>query len=368
MKRTAALVLFAVLPLAAQQYKIAVVGLAHTHVWSHLPEMLKGDPVKLVGVADESQESLDRAKRTVPAALLYTDYKKMINETMPDIVWGFSETYRHVEIVRYCAPKKIHVILEKPLAATYEQALEIQRLARQYGIQVLTNYSSTWRSGDYAAKAAMDAGEIGAPYRLRAIVGHGGPGDPKTSPFAAWLADPVKNGGGALMDFASYSVNWALWLKGYPQSVYATALHLRPEMFPNVEDSSTVILNYKDAIAIIEGSWDLPRSFADREVFGRQGSMYIVNDKVELRKTPQRGPGGGVPAGPVDMKVDPLPPERAQALAYMVNKLRANQPLDGMSALDLNVQTMEVLEAAKLSIRTGRAVALPLSKSQSDAR
>src|ERR1017187_6236874 len=82
MKRTAALVLFAVLPLAAQQYKIAVVGLAHTHVWSHLPEMLKGDPVKLVGVADESQESLDRAKRTVPAALLYTDYKKMIDETM----------------------------------------------------------------------------------------------------------------------------------------------------------------------------------------------------------------------------------------------------------------------------------------------
>jgi scyllo-inositol 2-dehydrogenase (NADP+) len=360
MKRIIAISIFAVLPLAAQEYRIAVVSLAHSHAWSHLPAMLKGDQVKLVGVADESQALLDRAKRTVPENLLYTDYRKMIDETKPDIVWAFSETYRHVEIVRYCAPRKIHVIVEKPLAAAYGQALEIQRLARQFGIQVLTNYSSTWRSGDYAAKAAIEGGEIGPVFRLRAIVGHGGPGDPKKSAFAAWLADPVKNGGGALMDFASYSVNWALWLKGIPESVYATTLHLRPEMFPDVEDSSTVILNYRDAVAIIEGSWDLPRSFADHEVLGRQGSMYIVNDRVDLRKTPQRGGRGA--SQPVDMKVDPLPPERAETLAYLVNRLHNNQSLDGMSALDINVQTMEVLEAAKLSIQTGRAVPLPLPR------
>ncbi|SPE35384.1 hypothetical protein SBA6_450001 [Candidatus Sulfopaludibacter sp. SbA6] len=60
--------------------------------------------------------------------------------------------------------------------------------------------------------------------------------------------------------------------------------------------------------------------------------------------------------------VGPLPPERAEPIAYLVDHIRTKQPLDGPSALDLNVQTQEVLEAAYISVKTGRAVLLPLKK------
>jgi hypothetical protein len=46
----------------------------------------------------------------------------------------------------------------------------------------------------------------------------------------------------------------------------------------------------------------------------------------------------------------------------MVDHIRRKQPLDGPSALDLNVAVQEVLEAAKISIRTGKAVPLPLKQ------
>ena len=97
------------------------------------------------------------------------------------------------------------------------------------------------------------------------MTGHNGPGDPRKSSFAAWLADPVKNGGGVLMDFGCYMVLWSMGLKGMPESVYATAQHLKPEMFPNVEDHALIVLNYKDGMAILEASWDLPPAQRTRQ-------------------------------------------------------------------------------------------------------
>jgi predicted dehydrogenase len=300
----------------------------------------------------------------VPEELIFSDYKKMIDQTKPDIVWAFTETNRHLEVVEYCAPRGIHVIVEKPLAATYQEALAIQALARKHKINVLTNYGSTWQPANYAVKAALDAGVIGPVYRLRAVQGHNGPGDPKTSSFAAWLADPVKNGGGALMDFGCYIVNWSLWLKGRPESVYATANHLKPEVYPNVEDNATMLLNYKDGVAILEASWDLPpRPPSGSEIFGRTGSMLMAGRRVEVRKAGPRPAGSSSSRGtqePEELKIDQLPPERAEPIAYMVDRIRMKQPLEGMSGLDQNVAVNEILEAAKLSIKTGRAVTLPL--------
>ncbi len=348
-------VCFIALPLPAQQYKIAVVSGLHAHVWTPLKLALKGDTMKFVGFAESLPSLVAQAKKTgVPDDLIFSDYKKMIDQTKPDIVWAFTETYRHLEVVEYCAPRGIHVIVEKPLAATYKQALAIQNLARKHNIQVLTNYGSTWQAFNYAVKAAVDAGAIGPVYRLRAVVGHGGPGDPKKSSFVAWLADPVKNGGGALVDFGCYSMLWSVWMKGLPASVYTSVLHLKPEMYPKVEDNATIILNYKDGVSILEASWDLPpRPPSGNEVFGRTGSI-VMGRTIELRKA------GAQQAEPI--KVEPLPPEHSNAIAYLVNRLSTKQPLEGMTALDINVQVQEVLEAAKMSVKTGKAIRLPLKK------
>jgi len=358
-KRILTVLFFLALPLSAQQYKIAVVSGLHAHVWAPLKIMLKGDKVKLVGFAETVPELVAQAKKTgVPDALIFSDYKKMIEETKPDMVWAFTETYRHLEVVEFCAPRGIHVIVEKPLAATYKQALAIQKLSRKHNTHVLTNYGSTWQASNYAVKAAVEAGAIGPVYRLRAVVGHGGPGDPKTSSFVAWLADPVKNGGGALVDFGCYSMLWSLWMKGLPESVYTSVLHLKPETYPKVEDNATIILNYKDGVAIFEGSWDLPpRPPSGNEVFGRTGSI-VMGRTVELRKSG----GRGAQQQPEQIKVTPLPPERSDAISYLVNRLTTKQPLEGMSALDINVQVQEVLEAAKMSVKTGKAIRLPLKR------
>ncbi|MEO7650451.1 MAG: Gfo/Idh/MocA family oxidoreductase, partial [Bryobacteraceae bacterium] len=277
MKRFATLLLLT-LPLVAQEYKIAVIGLVHSHVWGHLPEMLKGDPAKFVGISETNPELIAESKnRGAKAIPFFSDYKKMLDEAKPDIVWAFVENNRHLEMVEACAPRKINVIFEKPLASTYKDALAIQKLARKHGIQILTNYQMAWWPANYVAKAQADAGAVGQVWRLRGVVGHGGPGSTGVGKyFFDWLTDPVKNGAGALMDFGCYNALWSLWYMGRPQTVYAQVNQLRPATFPKVEDNSTMMLSYKNGVGLFEGSWDLPRSYQDLEVFGLKGSLYMT--------------------------------------------------------------------------------------------
>ena len=59
------------------------------------------------------------------------------------------------------------------------------------------------------------------------------------------------------------------------------------------------------------------------------------------------------------MTLDPLPPERAEPVAYMVNALRNKKDVEGLTALDINVGVVEIIDAAKESVKTGRAIPLP---------
>ncbi len=342
------------LPAAAAPPKIAVIGLLHSHVWSQLPNMVKGDVVTLVGVAEDHPELVAEAKKAgVADNLFFSDYNKMLDQVKPDFVWAFVENNRHLEVVKACAPRKISVIFEKPLASTAKDAAAIREIANKSGIYVMTNYQMAWWAANYTAKKVADDGDLGKIYRLRGVVGHGGPGSEgaRNSFFFEWLTDPVRNGAGALMDFGCYNALWSLWYMGVPQTVYARADHLQPEKFPKVEDNATIVLGYPNGDGIFEGSWDLPRSFQDLEVFGRKGSMTMVNGKVEVRKS-------GRNAGYEPVTIDPLPKERSSPLAYMANAIQTHQVPAGLVALDINVQVVQIIDAAKESIKTGKAVSL----------
>jgi hypothetical protein len=94
----------------------------------------------------------------------------------------------------------------------------------------------------------------------------------------------------------------------------------------------------------------LPRGFQELEVYGLGGSLNMRDGKTELRV-------GNQPAR--DLLLKPLEADRADPVAYMVGRMKANLPLDGLVALPINVEVVEILDAAKESVRLGRAVALP---------
>jgi len=342
----------AMVPAAAAECTIALVGLRHSHTWGHLASILKGAHAKLVGIAETDPDLIAEAgKAGAGKVAFFTNYKEMLDKVKPTMVWAFVENNRHQEIVEACGPRRIHVIFEKPLAATYKQAVAIERLAARYDIQVLTNFSPAWSPFHYAAKAVVDSGALGAPWRLRVTTGHGGvfPKSGRSKIFHEWLIDPEKNFAGALMDFGCYNALYALYYLGRPRSVYAYALHLRPQDFPRVEDSATMVLTYPNAAAILEQSWDLTPGVNAFEIVGYKGYIRQAEGKPEMRVRRQ-------PAAPLKKK--PLAPERSDPIAYMVDCLKNHRPVEGLVSLSYTVQVNEVLDAALRSIKSGKPVRL----------
>jgi predicted dehydrogenase len=334
--------------------KIAVIGLVHSHVWGHLTTMIEGKNATLVGVAEPNAELVAEARKAgVREDLFFTDYEKMLDQSKPDIVWAFVENNRHLEIAKACLPRHINLIFEKPLASSFEDAKQIQGLAAKYNVRVMTNYQMAWWPTNYSAKRTVDSGEIGTVYRLHGVVGHGGPGSEgaRNKYFFDWLTDPVKNGGGALMDFGCYNALWSLWYLGDPETVYAAVNHLRPDRFPKVEDNATIVLNYPNAVGIFEGSWNLPRSYQDLEIYGRPGGkppgiVRMSKAKVEVQR------GNQITTLPTET----LAPENSEPVAYMASCIRTNSPVAGLTAIDINVKVIRIIDLAKESVKTGRAV------------
>jgi predicted dehydrogenase len=337
-----------------QRFRIAIVGLVHSHAWGHLRSMAKMTQIEFVGIAEPNADLRNLAAKEAPGVALFEDYHKLLDEAKPEGVWAFVENDRHLELTRECAARGIHVIFEKPMAASYDQAVQMLDIARKHKIKLMINYQMAWWPNNYAAFNLAKSGELGKIWRVRSVIGHGGPApsspsDVRNQRFWDWLNDE-KRGGGALMDFTGYGAVWLRWYLGMPTTVYAITTHTRPDVYRS-NTNATVLASFPDnGVGIIEGSWDLPRSFQDVEVFGNKGSVYMTSSKIEAYVGRERK----------EVTAEALDENHSNPVPYFVYAVRGDKPMEGMVSPEFNVDVMQIVEAAQRSARSGQPVKLPL--------
>src|SRR5713226_2742140 len=338
----------------AEKTRLAIIGLDHDHVWELL-RYLKAEPeAELVAIAEPRPALVKEAKSQVPASVkFYSEYVQMLDEVKPEAVIVTTENDRHLEILRECAKRHIHYSTEKPMATNAADAREMERLAREANIKLMVNYWNAWVAPSHALFHRVRAGEVGPIEKIIVQYGHRGPKEIGISQqFANWLYDPVKNGGGAIMDFGCYGAELSLWLKGRPTRVYATTRKMKVEQNNKVDDDATIVLDYPDATAIIEASWDWPYTKDQVEVFGPKGSLLARHNTLQHRAADARGPN--VAPDGENVTLDVLPRETSNPISYFVDCIRNNKPIEDPVSARLNVQVMEILDAARESARTGK--------------
>jgi predicted dehydrogenase len=334
--------------------RLAVVGLDHDHVWSLLKDITGEPSAELVAIAETDAGLVSKAQKEVPASVkFYADYVEMLDQAKPEAVIVATSNDRHLEILRQCAKRHIHYSTEKPMATSAADAREMERLAREANIKLLVNYWNAWVAPSHDLFHRVRAGEVGSIQKIIVQYGHRGPKEIGISQqFANWLYDPVKNGGGAIMDFGCYGAELSLWLKGRPTRVYATTRKMKVKQNNKVDDDATIVLDYPDATAIIEASWDWPYTKEQVEVFGPKGSLLARHNTLQYRSADARGPN--VAADGENVALDALPKETSNPIAYFVDCIRNNKPIEDPVSARLNVQVMEILDAARESARTGK--------------
>jgi predicted dehydrogenase len=349
-----------VLHAGAARTRLAVVGLDHDHVWGIL-KTIAGEPdAELAGIADPHADLCDKAKAQAPAnAKLYSDYIQMLDEVKPEAIIVTTANNQHLGILRECAKRKIHYFTEKPMASTAADAREMERIAREAGIKLMVNYWNVWAPASQEALRKVQEGFIGPVNKMIVQYGHQGPKEIGTSKyFTEWLYDPIKNGGGALVDFGCYGADWALLLKGRPKSVFARALVLKPEQKNAVEDEALIILEYPDATAVLQASWNWPYGKGEVHLYGPKGSMHVRGDGL-LHQPAGQETFQAAPEG-TPLETNHQLPHMRNGIAHFVYCIRNNKPVEGAISAELNVGVNEVIDAAKESIRTRRAVELSI--------
>ncbi|MDR1381282.1 MAG: Gfo/Idh/MocA family oxidoreductase [Tannerella sp.] len=336
-----------------QPLRLGVAGLSHGHLWEVIRRAERGDFV-IVGVAerDDRLRAANRLRDKVDASLFYADLEEMLDRTKPEAVIVYESIHDHLRVVELCAPRGIHVMVEKPLAVSTEHAGRMAALARKHNIHLLTNYETTWYSTNHEAFRLTGEGAIGNITRINVYDGHQGPFEIGCGKeFTDWLTDPVLNGGGAVIDFGCYGANLTTWLlRGErPLSVYAVLKRQKPDKYPKVDDDATIIVTYPSCVVQIMASWNWPMNRKDMHIYGSRG--YIYQD------TPA---GMRVYDGQKETSLEP-PPLKApynDAFYYLKAAVRNEifqEPYD-LSSLENNLWVVRILEAAIQSAESGKAV------------
>jgi predicted dehydrogenase len=349
-----ALIAFAFfIPAVGQQpLKVGVAGLSHDHALG-LMHQYKNGKVILLGIAEADTALTGRYKRRfqLPDSIFYPTLAVMLKKIHPDAVLAYNPIYQHIDVVEACAPKGISVMVEKPLATTVADARRMAELAHKYHIYVLTNYETTWYASNQQLYNKVQSQDIGEVRKMVVHDGHEGPKEIGCSnDFLQWLTDPVKNGGGAITDFGCYGANLMTWLMNgqAPISVSAVIHHIKPDIYPKVDDDATIILEYPKATGIIEASWNWPFSIKDWEVFGKTGYLHALNSNTLQQKLKN-----GYETVPLNQ------PTYTDNLQYLSDVLRGKvKPDNDLSSLENNIIVVKILEAAKKSAKEGKRVPL----------
>src|SRR5688572_18992163 len=151
-----------------EPFRIAIAGFTHDHVNWIMNRANDGD-FTIVGIAEPNDELVERyiKKFKLTPSIFYSSLERMLSRAKPEAVCAFGSTYDHLAVVKACAPKGIHVMVEKPLAVSMEHATQIKQLADGYGIHVITNYETTWYGSNKVAADFVANGSVG---ELRKVV------------------------------------------------------------------------------------------------------------------------------------------------------------------------------------------------------
>src|SRR5664279_2980165 len=139
------------------------------------------------------------------------------------------------------------------------------------------------------------------------------------------------------------------------EALLALTQHIKPEVYPNVEDEATILLAYPQAQGIIQASWNWPFDRKDMEVYGRTGYVLVPQkDLLRVRKS-------GTEESELKLLPPPVPSASTDEISYLAAVVRGEIKPSGLSSLEVNLVVTEILDAARQSAQTGKRIDLPVS-------
>jgi len=229
------------------------------------------DEAEVVAVASPSAGHAAELAHRYGIPRVFHDYREMLRESDIEMVTIAAPNALHCQMACDIARAGKHVVCEKPLAMTLEEAGEMIAVCREQGVLLLYAEELFFTPKYVKAKEMADQGAFGKVHLVKQSEKHFGPHSP-------WFWDVERSGGGVWMDMGCHGIAFCYWFLGRPaiESVYCqmgTYVHRDKTV---AEDEVIGILEFANgAVGLVENSWARRGGMDDRiEVYGDSGVTY----------------------------------------------------------------------------------------------
>jgi len=234
--------------------RIGILSFAHHHGEAYISNLRHMEGVELLGVADDD---LSRGEKIAGQneARFFPSYEALL-EAKPDGVIICTENNRHRPFVEMAAAHGIHVLCEKPIATTLEDARAIVEACDKAGVLLMTAFPMRFSTPLLEIKARLDNGDFGDVYCFNGT----NQGELPTK-YRAWFVDPELAGGGAIMDHTVHLVDIMRWFTGSEvDTMYARSNRIFHANEVEVETGALEMLTFENGVfATIDASWSRPQ-------------------------------------------------------------------------------------------------------------
>jgi predicted dehydrogenase len=201
----------------------------------------------------------------------YTDHRQLLRDSDVELVWIATPNRLHAQITIDAAKAGKHVVCEKPLCLTLEEADAMIDACRAAGVLLLYAEELFFAPKYVKAKQLADEGAFGRVHLVKQ-------GEKHSGPHADWFWDVEQSGGGAVMDLGCHGIAFCWWFLGKPavRSVFAQmATHVHQQRTQGEDEAVTIIEFEGGAVGMVESSWNRPGGMDDCiEAFGAKGQVY----------------------------------------------------------------------------------------------
>jgi len=244
--------------------RVGVIGLGnmgrhHARIYAQMED------VKLVAASDVREEAEEIAKRY--GARFYRDYREMLEKERPEAVSVAVPTGLHREVGGECILAGVATLIEKPLAASVEEAEELTKLAEAKGVPIMTGHIERFNPAVRALKNLMDRGDLGD---LTSITAR------RVGVFPPQVKDAD-----VILDLAVHDIDLCSFLLGrLPERVYARA---GKALNSRRWDFAGIFLDYGGAVALLQANWITPVKIRELTVTGTGGYAELDYITQKLR-------------------------------------------------------------------------------------
>jgi predicted dehydrogenase len=224
---------------------------------------------EVMAVASPHNASKFARERGIQAA--FDDYRDLIKDKELDVIDICIPNDLHCQVAVEAAKAGKHIIIEKPLCVTLEQADEMIETCEKAGVLLMYAEELLFAPKYVRVKTLIEENAIGEPFLAKQSEEHPGP-------HMSWFWDVNRSGGGVMIDMGCHSIEYTRWILGKPKVKSVTAfmgtyVHQGRTLG---EDHSYAIIEYEgNKIAMVENSWTKGGGVDDHcEVYGQKGHTY----------------------------------------------------------------------------------------------